>query len=186
MKILTIENSCSQGSISLTSDGVLVRSEVFANPRGRGSEFFNALASSVEPGLDLVLVGTGPGSYNGLRASIAAAWGLACARGIRLAGICSLLGFAEPEYFVAGDARAGQWFFAHVSAGEFAEPTELLAPANILPRLQAGIPLFTTTALPGLENAVVGCPRAEILARHVALAGPAEPIYLKPPHISRS
>ena len=49
------------------------------------------------PSLDRVVAGTGPGSYNGIRAALAGGWGIAQARGIPFVGICSLLGLAEGE-----------------------------------------------------------------------------------------
>ena len=130
MNVLAIECSCPQGSVAVLRDGAVVKSWEFESPRGRGSELFAHLESAIggHGSPDLVVVGTGPGSYNGLRTSIAAAWGIARARGARLAGVSSLLGYDAPEYFVAGDARANQWFLAHAANGKFLTPPMLHCP----------------------------------------------------------
>lgn len=187
MRILAVENSGEDGSVALVVDGHTERMETFSGPRGRGSGLFTALASIVRPGtdFDLVLVGTGPGGYNGLRASIAAAWGIARARNIRVAGVCSLLGFDAPDYFVLGDARAGEWFCAQVADGLLVGEPELLPPDVALERVGTTLPVFATSVLPGPAHAVTRCPRADVLASRQASAGPAEPVYLKPPHITK-
>ena len=130
-----------------------------------------------------MLVGTGPGSYNSLRASIAAAWGLARARSARLQGICSLLGYEPAEYHVLGDARANQWFHAHIRNGHLAATPSLLTPEEALDQLSPGVPVFSTSSL--RYQATLASPQAIHLARRAAQAGPAEPIYLKPPHITK-
>lgn len=186
MKTLTIECSSGTGSIAATEGDRHFFSLDFANPRGRGVEFFAALKEAATrcPDFAQVLVGTGPGSYNGLRASIAAAWGLAKARGANLKGIPSVFGYDEPEYFVIGDARAGQWFFAHIRQGALEAPIELLTPEQATARLATGLPVFSTSQL--LDSACYKAPQARFLARHLDQSGPAEPIYLKPPHITKS
>ena len=186
MKTLAIECSSGRGSIAVTEDERLCFSLEFENPRGRGVDFFAALKESARrcEDFELVLVGTGPGSYNGLRASIAAAWGLARARRASLRGIPSIFGYDAPEYFVIGDARAGQWFFAHIRDGALVDPIELLPPDQATARLEAGLPVFSTS--PMLDSACYEPPQARFLARHLNQAGPAEPIYLKPPHITKS
>ena len=186
MKTLAIECSSSRGSIAVTDGDHPGFSLDFENPRGRGGEFFSALKEAVSccGDFDQVLVGTGPGSYNGLRASIAAAWGLARARGAVLKGIPSVFGYDAPEYFVLGDARAGQWFFAHIRHGVLASPIELLPPEQAAARLAYGIPVFSTS--PMLDSACCEAPQARFFIRHLQQSGPAEPIYLKPPHITKS
>ena len=186
MKTLAIECSSSRGSIAVTDGDRLVFSLDFENPRGRGVEFFAALEEAVCgcDDFEQVLVGTGPGSYNGLRASIAAAWGLARARGVGLKGIPSVFGYDAPEYFVIGDARAGQWFFAHIRQGALVTPIDLLLPEQTTARLSAGLPVFSTS--PMLDSACYEPPQARFLAWHLNQAGSAEPIYLKPPHITKS
>ena len=186
MKTLTIECSGSQGSVSLSKDEEILEHRTFPNPRGRGSEVFSILEEVVSSAQDIdsVLVGTGPGSYNALRSSIAAAWGIAKARDATLGGICSLLGYEAEEYYVIGDARANQWFFGHVKAGCLVVPIELLTPADAQARLQSGIPVYTTGA--ACVEAIPASPDACWLSRHINQAGAAEPIYLKPPHITKS
>jgi tRNA A37 threonylcarbamoyladenosine modification protein TsaB len=135
---------------------------------------------------DLVLVGTGPGGYNGLRMSVAAAWGIATAHGARLAGVSSLLGYEAPEYFVVGDARGGQWFLANVSQGGLLYAPALMAPEEARGILQPGIPVFTQGGpLEGLPEARCEPPSAQILARRTEAFGEPSPFYLKPPHITK-
>ena len=187
MNTLSIECSCQHGSVAVLKDGAVVESWEFENPRGRGSELFAHLEFAVggrgSPGL--VVVGTGPGSYNGLRTSIAAAWGIARACGARLAGVSSLLGYDAPEYFVAGDARAGQWFLAHVADGKFLSPPALYRPPEARGFLKPGIPVFTASVLEDLPEALVAPPRAAILAARDIVDGLPVPVYLKPPHITK-
>jgi len=185
MKILAIECSSCSGSLALVEDGRTHWELVFENPRGRGSEFFAALEEAAIRSDDFegVLAGTGPGGYNGLRASIAAAWGLARARRVPLRGIPSVFGYDAAEYVVLGDARAGQWFFAHVRGGRLVRDIELLAPGEARRSIPSGLPVFTTSPL--METACFECPRARFFPASMDQAGPAEPIYLKPPHITK-
>jgi len=186
MRILTIECSSSVGSVSLTENDHPIIVKSFENPRGRGALLFTVLEEVLADSstFDLVLVGTGPGSYNALRSSIAAAWGIAKARKIQVQGLCSVLGYDAPEYFVVGDARSNQCFFAHVLEGCLTNPIELLSPEIASTRLISGIPVFSTGA--PLLDAEILHPNAALLARYAAQSGLAEPVYLKPPHITQS
>jgi len=187
MSVLAIECSCQQGSVAILQGGALVEQWKFESPRGRGTGLFTHLESALgkcgQPGL--VVVGTGPGSYNGLRTSIAAAWGIARARGSRIAGVPSLLGYDAPEYFVAGDARANQWFLAHVANGKFLSPPTLYSPQEARGLLKPGIPVFATSGLEDLPEAIVAPPCAGILGVRDFAEGLPVPAYLKPPHITK-
>ena len=185
MTILTIECSSATGSIALTRNSEVLHACSFENPRGRGTAFFESLEKTSRhiDSLDLVLVGIGPGSYNSLRVSIAAAWGIARAQSAPLQGICSLLGYEPQEYHVLGAARANQWFHAHILDGRLAYPPALLAPDEAKSRLTPGVPVFNTSRL--IEHAHCASPQSIHLARRASQAGPAEPIYLKPPHITK-
>jgi tRNA A37 threonylcarbamoyladenosine modification protein TsaB len=134
---------------------------------------------------DLVVVGTGPGGYNGLRMSAAAGWGVATAHGARLVGVPSLLGHDLPDYFVAGDARGGMWFVARISGGRIVMPPELMEPVAARSALVPGVPVFCAGApLEGLADASPDAPEARILAGRTDAFGDPVPCYLKPPHIT--
>ncbi len=187
MNALAIECSCQQGSVAILNNGIVIKSWEFESPRGRGGELFSHLESALRDcgHLDLVVVGTGPGRYNGLRMSIAAAWGIAKARGARLAGVSSLLGYDARDYFIVGDARAGQLFLAHVADGKFLLPPALLSPREVQHMLRPGVPVFATSRLDELPEAVVAPPCAGELAKRDLVAGLPAPAYLKPPHITK-
>lgn len=182
MNLLILENSSSHGSIALVRNGRLVREVFHEAPRGRGAAWFTQLADFADEPVDGLLVGTGPGSYNGLRSAAAAAWGFARARCIPLRGISSLLGYSDSAYAVLGDARAGQWFFAAVRDRQFSHAPALIPADQPLPHHEG--PLYTVNAMAGLASAVHQSPSALHLARFWEVAGPAEAIYLKPPHIT--
>lgn len=180
MKLLAIECSTAQGSVARVEGECIVEEVVFESPRGRGAALFTALEDILkgwEP--DGVVVGTGPGSYNGIRIAIAAGWGVARSRGIPARGVLSVLGFSEENFTLLGDARAGQWFVAKVSGGVSNGEPELI-PQGQVPEHER---LITTTEL-GISGAAVLRPRASLLARHWETAGKLEPVYLKPPHIT--
>ncbi|MBE2205786.1 MAG: tRNA (adenosine(37)-N6)-threonylcarbamoyltransferase complex dimerization subunit type 1 TsaB [Chthoniobacterales bacterium] len=187
MTVLCIECSSQLGSVAVLHGGELIHTAEFESPRGRGSHLFAHLKSALQHAgpLDAVVVGTGPGGYNGLRVSISAAWGIARARNVRLAGVSSLLGYEVPDYFVAGDARAGQWFLAHVQQGTFLSPPQLHSPEDLRKLFQPGEPVFSTGKLVGFPEAIVRPPSAAVLARRDVLPGHPAPFYLKPPHITK-
>jgi len=188
MKILAIESSGPEGSVAVLEDNVLADSWTFSSPRGRGGGLFPALESAfVKCGPpDTIVVGTGPGGYNGLRASTAAAWGISKIHGSKLVGVPSLLGYEATEYFVAGDARGGQWFLSHVADGRFLLEPVLIAPDQASEMLIPGIPVFTPGGqLPGIPEAICSPPQARLLALRSHAFGDAHPIYLKPPHITK-
>lgn len=94
-------------------------------------------AAGVQPAeVRRVAVGTGPGSYTGLRIGVATARALAQAHGVQLVGVSTLRTLAEAAAERAGraarlavlDARRGEAFAAAWRDGE-----ELLAPAALSP-----------------------------------------------------
>jgi hypothetical protein len=99
LKILAIECSSGRGSIAVTECDRTVFSLDFENPRGRGVKFFAALENAVSRCGDFaqILVGTGPGSYNSLRASIATA----VIGGISVSTVLSLV--IVPSFFLIMD-----------------------------------------------------------------------------------
>jgi tRNA threonylcarbamoyladenosine biosynthesis protein TsaB len=106
--------------------------------------------------IDRIAVGTGPGTFTGLRIGIATARALARARGIPLVGVSTLRSLAlvpdpGPSDVVLGviDARRGEVFAAAWSARGLDHATvPLLVPAAIAPEALAEL-------VPGLGNAVL-------------------------------
>ena len=109
-----------------------------------------------------MIVGVGPGSYNGIRSAIAVAWGIATARKIPLVGISSVLGLDDGEYFAVGDARRRQYFLARVRRGNFisragtaARESKLEAELHKAPHL----PIFASAPIEFLPAR--DCPHAQ-------------------------
>ena len=89
--------------------------------------------------LDRIAVGTGPGTFTGLRLAVATARGLAQAAGAELVGVSTLRALAEaadhPQPVLAVlDARRGEAFVAAYQGGE-----TLLAPAAVTPAVLANV-----------------------------------------------
>ncbi len=196
VKVLAFDCSTAHGSVAVVENGATLFAETFESPRGRGGEFFPALERAVRAAgkFDRVAVGIGPGSYNGLRAAIAAAEGLHIATGAERVGVASPLALAEEEdFFAMGDARSGQFWLARVTNGAAREAFSLVSHDALLAALdrEPAVPRIATAELPGVARLTVAVPDAVRLGRLGRLGAgemPAlatlEPIYLKPAHIT--
>lgn len=195
MRVLAFDCSTAQGSVAVVENGTTLFAEHFESPRGRGGEFFPALERAMLAAgrVDRVAVGIGPGSYNGLRAAIAAAEGLHIATGAERVGIVSprALACGEREYFALGDARGGVLWLTRIVEGVVADDFELLPLAELLARLDARpeVPRFSAAPPPGVPDVSLAAPDAVVLARLAGTGTPAargiEPLYLKPAHITQ-
>jgi tRNA threonylcarbamoyladenosine biosynthesis protein TsaB len=155
VKLLGLETSSAAGSVALTTpSGTWVRT--IATPREQ-TERLLALTDEllVAAGLRLddldgIAFGRGPGSFTGLRVSVAVAQGLAAAAGLPLLPVSSLLCLAERAWREHGcehvllcvDAHMGEvyWAEARRAAGAVAivGAERLTAPAAGVTPAEAG------------------------------------------------
>ena len=176
--------------MALVSHQRVIRQVFFDTPRGRGGALFSALEKIVSETADIkrVIVGVGPGSYNGIRSAIAVAWGIATARDIPLIGISSLLGLGEGSYCAVGDARRGQYYFARVSGGKFVAEPELLEKSQLVTAVHQtrDLPILAPAPIEFLQGVILRTPSAANLARLAADWEPncPQPLYLKAAHIT--
>ncbi len=90
---------------------------------------------------DFIAIGTGPGSFTGIRVGVAIAKALAFGWDIPLVGFPSLLSFAPAEapFAILADARSGGLYCQR-------EETCELLPIETAPLALAGVPLFSPHA----------------------------------------
>lgn len=189
--ILALENSGGEGSVALVDKDTLIREIRFENPRGRGGALFQALEEIMQsrPTLARIVVGVGPGSYNGIRSAISAAWGISLSHGVPLVGLSSLLALSEGRFRAVGDARSGQFYFARVEGSNFLqEPILLHLPELLAVAGEEEGEIFAAGPLEEVPHARVKAPSAFLLGKLGAKIQPGtsvpEPIYLKPAHIT--
>jgi tRNA threonylcarbamoyl adenosine modification protein YeaZ len=211
MRILALDSSSPVASVAVVSfqDGAakILFEENTPHARSDSSALFHALEAAVyacgKP--DALCVGLGPGSYNGLRAGIAAARGFATALALPLHAIPSPLALPGPDsgFWAVGDARGGHYWIARISNGHFLEEPRLLLPGDALAHASTqDIPILSAGPLGELLNPVdsglhasmvvtIATPGAHRLAILAEKKDPSylvpltpEPLYLKPPHIT--
>ncbi|MGJ8671484.1 tRNA (adenosine(37)-N6)-threonylcarbamoyltransferase complex dimerization subunit type 1 TsaB [Rubritalea sp.] len=121
--ILAIETSVPAASIALTIGNSPSICRDFVSHRQQNQLLFPPLQELLEfipegEKLDLILIGTGPGSYSGSRISIAAAQGMAAAHSCDVIGLSSFLAtdtfLNDGDAVAVGDARRGAYFIAEV------------------------------------------------------------------------
>ena len=209
--ILAIETSTPDASLALFDDerGELVWQEEFTSDRAHNAVIFEPLKKALRAASDLntIVVGTGPGSYSGVRVGIAVANGVSLARGVPCFGISSLAALptadGASDYLVIGDARRGEFFITEVRSRTLQGEAEMMSAEALAERLENagdGLAIYT------LEESVVARfaefdldarllrPTAVELARVASAMSsdkrddrsklPLEPIYLRAPHIT--
>jgi tRNA threonylcarbamoyl adenosine modification protein YeaZ len=208
---LGIESSAGKAAVALCRGRELVAEEALPAAFNHSAVMMGPLTSVLDalPGgeeLSGVLVGTGPGSYNGARVGIAAGQGVAVFHGCPVLGICSLEAVApvrEGESCLAvGDARRGTFFAIPLVGGRIAGRVELLDRASWLARLDAWKDLLLTLEEPGrLKLPPRLATRVELVAPEASLLVAAwdgkdeeertrlaavapEPFYLREPYVT--
>ena len=149
------------------------------------------LAELLTSEVTAVVVLTGPGSYNGIRAGMAAALGVAAARGLPLHGLGNLAGLASmadvadgAEFSVVSDAGRGGVYVAR-----FTRRGPLLEQVSPVRRVTAREvdtrgPVLATAEIAGLHTEQVHPVRVLAAAVPWALSQPAlAPLGLRAIHV---
>lgn len=201
MKILAVDSSSLVASVAFVRFGNAAEDLLFEensfHSRSDSSALFTSLETTVRNhgSPDAVCVGLGPGSYNGLRASISAIRAMATALGIPLHAIPSPLALPGPDkgFWAAGDARGGHRWVACVKGEAMQVETTLIAPSDVSRHLgtRPGFPVLGSSPLEEIPSLRIAHPSALLLARLAHRCDPVylspltpEPLYLKPPHIT--
>jgi tRNA threonylcarbamoyl adenosine modification protein YeaZ len=189
---LALDTSSSVGSIALGNAQVVVQSIEFHGPQRHSAALFPALVRLGIPRLKLrrIIVGLGPGSFSGIRVSLAAAQGIALVQGIPVIGICSAYSVAlqNPNVTRLGvfaDAKRREAFCTVFRNGDLETDTYLIPMAELEEHVSKFTLAVSAEPLPGVPVQVK--PRAkDLLAIPDSSSGwvtqqPLEPIYLRGP-----
>jgi len=189
---LALDTSSSVGSIALGNENVVVQSIEFRAPQRHSAALFPALSRLGIPRLKLrrIIVGLGPGSFSGIRVSLAAAQGIALVQGIPVVGICSAYSVAWQNKNVTrlgvfADAKRREAFCTAFANGELEKATYLIPFDELEEHASKFTLAVSAEPLTGIPQRVY--PRArDLLALPQDLPGwvteqPLEPIYLRGP-----
>jgi tRNA threonylcarbamoyladenosine biosynthesis protein TsaB len=150
MRLLAFDTATPATAVALVADGrrAEARHEPAPGERPGHAGQLLALAARLLDGvglrfadLDRIAVGTGPGTFTGLRIGVATARALAQATGALLVGVSTLRALAQgaagegaPAVLAVLDARRGEAFVGAWGAGE-----QLVPPAAVTPAVLATI-----------------------------------------------
>jgi tRNA threonylcarbamoyl adenosine modification protein YeaZ len=199
--LIAIESSTNRASLALIRDNQRVFEDGFESDRNHNSLLFAPLQAALDllgdDRLDLVVIGTGPGSYSGTRVGIAAGQGVALVYACPAVGLSSLLATPVKRGIAIGDARRGSAWWAEI--GNALPEPQLIDPAALADTLRGHSAVFSfenvaPLGLPADLRVDLAHPTASALAeawlslpgetKARLLAEPPQPAYLRPPHIT--
>ena len=200
-KVLAIDTSTATGRIAIAAGETVIFASEFTSQRSHNSQIFAPLETALDccgRELDLIAVGTGPGSYTGVRIGIASGIASAMALGLPVVGIpsaCAAAAAAQAsEYTLIGDARRGAAFLAEVKGHQLQGKPELIEDEQLSARLEKHercLFSFDEKAFPGSIETQPSASRIAVLAacldegelkRLQAIA--PQPIYLRAPFVT--
>lgn len=211
---LIIECSTPQATIALAKDELVVMQREFTSDRNHNALLFKPLQELLAGTKDIkrILVGSGPGSYSGTRVGIAAAQGIGLALGCPVIAVPSIL--AVPTVHGAddgkgclaiGDARRGSYWTAIIKHEDLIQEPQLCDLESLAGAITAAaeqnMPVFSfeeaerfPLSEPQQSLIRLERPAADLLWTAWLEASTeqqaawqsqiAQPIYLKPPHIT--
>ncbi len=196
---LVIDRSTDVQSVALTTDGAIVRAATMEGADCRSGDWVLRVRSfldGVRPAR--IVVGTGPGSFAGIRAALAFAQGWALGDpGCEVLGLPSPCALAREEgpLAVVGDARRGRFWLALFDGFSLAVPVFQVDADALALRVPLGakvvspdhrrIGALLSETFGDRYDPAGGVPTAEGLARAFLanpslLVGEPLPIYLNP------
>lgn len=192
--LLALDLSTPQGHLAVVRGDEVIYQERFVSHRSHNSMLYAPLAQALKAAgskLEKIIIGTGPGSYTGVRISIAAAQGVGLSRGIPVAGLPSLMALSTAEeYLTVGDARRGRYYAAHIRGHTFAEGVTLHDEASLRAWLshRSHLPCLSSDAtVPlGLEHVQTALPDAVLLAHRSADHREDESLELEPLYVQEA
>ena len=191
MITLAIDTSTTHGSVAVFAYGEIVFEESFTADRSHSATLFPCLqrARACSQRIHQIAVGLGPGSYAGVRISIAAALGFELAMGAKLVGLPSIIALdtEAQEYLAIGDARRETFYFARVLNRACIDGPRLVSESQMreLLSIYPTQPCFTCAPLPQFPSALLLPPSASLLAKLAAdgtgilATENLDPIYLR-------
>lgn len=208
--LLAIDTSTSAITVALHDGGYVVASESVLNPRAHAELLAPALTRALTTAglapadVTDVVVGTGPGPFTGLRVGLVTARVFAWARGVPVAGLCSLdalalgavdSGFGGPRLAVATDARRKEVYWAtydvrgglpvRIAGPTVERPADVRADVRELPCAGRGPLLYPQDFARPIWPLDVDAAALSRLAVHRLKAGQSldapEPLYLRRP-----
>ncbi|MDX1680675.1 MAG: tRNA (adenosine(37)-N6)-threonylcarbamoyltransferase complex dimerization subunit type 1 TsaB [Akkermansiaceae bacterium] len=205
---LVIECSTPQATVALV-DGDGVTQREFTSDRNHNAMLFEPLQELIPERKDIerVLVGSGPGSYSGTRVGIAAAQGIGLALGCPVIALPSILAVSAADEgkccLAIGDARRGSYWTAKIAGNTMEHEPQLCELDGLKEILSASGADVTVFAFEPAEQFPVEELQPKIELQHPDAtrlwrtwqqsseeqqaawqAEIAQPIYLKPPHIT--
>ncbi len=202
--ILAIDTSTANGRISVLSENNLLFNEVFTSEKSHNSKIFSPLKealSTCNHAPSLIVVGTGPGSYTGIRIGIAAGLGLSMALNVPIIGIPSICGAESinpnSSYHVIGDARRESWYIAKIKGHQIVSGPDLFESVqSINGKIETAkeriLSFDKSSSFPGIEKTNTCTKKLAQIAANLPdkeinelRSIPPEPIYLRAPFITK-
>lgn len=197
MNTLFIERSTDKATLALVKDGALAaEASLVSSGMNSGAWVAETRDFIGDREISRIVVGTGPGSFAGIRAALAFAQGYAVGSGCTVEGLPSPCAFAPAEgpLAVVGDARRGMYWIALFDGPRLVCDIFQVEGEMLHLRVPVGVKVVTPDAarIDGLLKETFGSdyaggavPTASGLAR-AALANPSLlvpeplPVYLNP------
>jgi tRNA threonylcarbamoyladenosine biosynthesis protein TsaB len=205
---LVIETSTPVASLALIGADGAIECRTFQSDRSHNAALFGPLRELLAgKKVGLVLVGSGPGSYSGTRVGIAAAQGVAIAMDCPAVAVPSILAVPSAANgagcLAIGDARRGTFWTAGVENLRLSGPPTLCDADALRAEVERAwssamsVFSFEDPTRFGLNGGTIALEHPDAAAlwrawlaadeptRAEWLAAPPQPLYLKPPHITK-